>query len=391
MKYKRLTLEEVADVLTRAAPFFPSVLGGRDCARASFLGIPRFGVLIRARTDSVQAYFRYLHPRSSWRAFVYHIVLLIIVWCRIPQLARWLGLIEAVYTFETSDAGGLCDVDVLLAEWQFVGAFSFKTDTVAHILTHEKYRRCLINEIEARKELAAVVDIPGLLDARMEGANSGYVEKIVRRDRRCVEGEVFGQAQRQMLASYSVTGRRVALEHYIADLTKSVERAYVSPQRDRQLARLVESLLTILDNRAPRTQGVEIGLARCHGDFNSRQIIQSSSGMAIVDWSESEYASVFHDYVYSAIWHLGWRGFGESVHVPALEPLRRGISEEMDRFDPLFVVAIVLIEIAAKQTVDYTEKRGTRAVWVRTVSAFVETASRMWASVEGASAATESP
>jgi hypothetical protein len=115
-----------------------------------------------------------------------------------------------------------------------------------------------------------------------------------------------------------------------------------------------------------RSQGEGgIDLARCHGDLNRGQVIVGDGEAYLIDWSESEMAAVFHDLMYSAMFHYGWRDFLSAVEVPALETLRRGLLPTLDLYDPPLMVGVVLAEVGVKQYVDYNENRGTIKGWVK--------------------------
>ena len=372
-RMKRVTVGEMFRLAhgylreTGAAP-------GPGAASVPFVVVPQLRACVRLDPASVQLYFDHVHPRRSWRTGATRALL--------SAAARTLRVRSALFRgpvgralgspFVYDPAGDLphvdwAAVDVLLAEWQFVGVFSASAGTVSHVLTDDKYERCLENEVAARESLGPWVSLPPVLRASRTGPAKGWTEPFLLNEVALDERrDPFLELQAMLCVAYAATGEEADAAGYLDGLDRRAEALYpAEPGAAESVGRPLRQLL-----RSVRAQVAEHGvgtlpLARCHGDLSFGQVLSAGGQTALIDWSESEIAVAFHDYVYAALWHHGWRDFASPIAVRDLRVMRSGLWEVLQRVPPLLAVGLVLAEVALKQHVDYNERRGTVKMWGR--------------------------
>ena len=359
---KRTTAREMFRL---AAAYFRS-----DSVNASghelFVLLPRFNACVRLSPDAVRLYFDHVHAHRSWRARAFRAALMVLA--RGPKALA--GLVPSLPLYKPQEAYPSTDwsaIDVLLAEWQFVGAFSGAHQSVSHILTDAQYERCFENEMGARNEMRPFVPMPRTV--RIErGESRGWTEQFFPNDASLSERQrPFSDLQTAMCHAYVETGETISVTAHLAHLRARIDRSYLPGVND-PIADRLRKLLEWTRAQAAR-EGIEsLRLARGHGDFNPGQVLSAGGNHVLIDWSESERGVVFHDYVQSALWFYGWRDLAAPVDVPALYTMRDGLSDELDRLSPLLAVALVLVEVGAKQHMDYTQRRGTFRSWMALAS-----------------------
>jgi hypothetical protein len=370
MILKRTSPEEMLAVVQAFWRAHPGPLSGEDSSAHRFFVVPRYNALLRADPKAIANFFSYMSTGGGWRAVITKSMLLAA--CR----SRWaLRVAEKVGVIRGSvDTTGYPGVqwgvvDALVAEWQFVACFSLPEQTVTHCLSHERYSRCLHNEVGARSEVARWVRVPELKAVHMTWP-SGWTEPIIQGGGKFLDkSPYFADAQAAMLRVYHETQEETNLNEYLERLESLTEERYSEGSEvANRLRGVIERVRTLSG-----PQGEEgLDLARCHGDLNRGQVIVEDGEAYLIDWSESEMAAVFHDLMYSAMFHYGWRDFLSAVEVPALETLRRGLLPILQLYDPPLMVGIVLVEVGVKQYVDYNEGRGTIKIWNNLIDHYIE-------------------
>ena len=354
---KRTSAREMfrlADAYLQAAP------SGARVSTVPFVVLPRFDACIRLDAKAIRLFFAHLHRASSWRARAFRAFLLGLaaVPRRLARSFSGVAIYDPAALYPDTD---WTRVDVLLAEWQFVGVFSESEGVVSHVLTASKYERCFRNEVEAREVMRPFVPLPETLRVEREGARgwteSFFPNEAMQEKRRAA----FAELQRAMCRAYTETGDRVSLADYLTGLETLRAERYLggNEETSERLQRMIAWA---------RGQGSCEGvgpvlIARGHGDFNLGQVLVSGDECVLIDWSESETGLAIHDYVQSALWSYGWRDLTSPIDVPDLYPMRDELATELARVSPLLAIVLVLIEIGVKQHVDYNAARGSFPAW----------------------------
>ena len=331
-----------------------------SAAPTPFAVLPRFGACIRLNPGAVGFFFANLHGRPSWRSRALQAALEVLALWPHQLSARVPGLtvFDPSACYPSTDWAG---IDVLLAEWQFVGVFSGAKGTVSHVLTEPKYARCFRNEVEGRAAMRPFVPLPETLHVEREGTR-GWTEAFSPNTASPnARRAAFDELQRAMCRAYAEVDETVPTATYLAELRVRAADRYAGGNAD-VLGRLGR-LTAWAEDQAVREGADAIRVARGHGDFNLGQVLAAEDAHVLIDWSESERAVVFHDYVQAALWSYGWRDVGVPIDVPDLAPMRGELAPDLDALSPLLAVALVLAEIGVKQHVDYNEARGTVRSW----------------------------
>ena len=347
---------------------------GDPQSSAPFAVLPQFNACVRLDPESVRLYFAHLHPRANWRTRAARALL--------TAAAKALSVRAAVFAGPAARAlGGAfaydpaadypdvdwTGVDVLLAEWQFVGVFSGRAGTVSHVLIDDKYERCLQNEVDARASLAAWVSAPPVLRARQVGPIKGWTEPFLLNEATLDERrDPFDELQAMLCVAYAATAEETDAADYVDGLVRRAEDLYpAGGGAAESVGGLLRQILVDLRAQVGREGVGAIPIARCHGDLNLGQVMVAGGDKALIDWSESEPAVAFHDYVYNALWRHGWDDLSAYPDVPWLRVLRSGLRDALGRVSPRLAAGLVLAEVALKQHVDYNERRGTIKTWTR--------------------------
>lgn len=377
MKLKRTTPDEMFAIVQKCLTAHPGPLGTDEALRARFFVVQRYNAVLRADREAIRGFFSYMSLGGSRRAAAFSLVLQAASVSKLAlRAARKAGIVQDV--LDTAPYPGVRwnAVDALVAEWQFVACFSLPEGSVTHCLAHPKYERCLFNEVEARREVAGTVRVPELLASYPEWP-SGYTERIVRGRRKVSRGDAhFERAQAMMLKLYARTQEEVELDAYLNRLEGEASQRYgENADVASLLARLVGRVkeLDALAQRGDPKRAGTISLVRCHGDLNHNQVVVEDGTPHLIDWSESQTASVTHDLFYTAVFHLGWRDFGGPLEAEGLETLREGLRGTLHRYSPALLAGLMLAEVAMKQHVDFNEGRGTSKRWVKIVDRYLET------------------
>lgn len=369
-------------------PSLPASDGGRGVL---FFIIPQFCACVQATPSAVDFYFDVLHPRKSWRTLAVRTALKAAVSSRVVRdgLVR-VGLIHSVLSAPPAPGVRWEDFDVLLAEWQFTGAFSATRGTVSHVLTQDRYVDHLLREVEARKELAEAVRVPRLIGDWTTGEGRGWIEDIVYQHPPA-ESRPFDEGQRMMLRGYEATRRTVDAQGYVEELSAKADALYADspPHVKAPLNDLFDLCRAVIDETGLET----LTLARCHGDLNWAQMVGPPEAPVLIDWGESEESVVFHDLVYSSTRYGRWRDYVDTNYPDMLAVLRDGLRAEMDGVPGAFASAIVFAEVGVKQHVDHRREKGSWTLWrngVRQLFEGLDDHSTSRSSLEGG-AATHRP
>ena len=372
----RMKRTSAGDMFRLAAAYLRETAptNGARGASAPFAVLPQFMACVRLDPESIRLYFAHLHPRANWRTRAARVLLTAAT--KAPParsavfegpVARALGgafVYDPAADYPDVDWAG---VDVLLAEWQFVGVFSGRAGTVSHVLIDDKYERCLQNEVEARESLAAWVSAPPVLRARQVGPVKGWTEPFLLNEATLDERrDPFDELQAMLCVAYAATAEETDLGDYVGRLEQQAGRVY--PAGAGAAEAVGEPLRRVLADvraQAEREGAGTVPIARCHGDLNLGQVMVTGDDKALIDWSESEPAVAFHDYVYNALWRHGWDDLSAYPDVPWLRVLRSGLRDALGRVSPRLAAGLVLAEVALKQHVDYNEQRGTIKIWTR--------------------------
>lgn len=361
MKLKRSTPDEMVSIVQTFWTVNGGSLSGTEEAPQSFMVVPRYNALIRAHPQAVRAFFSYMGVKRSPRARV--LELLLVVATRSRFVLNWLirsGTVVAALSTSSYLGVKWSEVDALLSEWQFVACFSSKYGSVTHCLSDPKYGGHLRNELNARGEVVGIVPIPKLGRVVLEWP-SGWTEAIVKAERKATPAE-FDQIQIALLKLYRSSATKATVREYLSLLKARVEERYKHNEfMVRRMAHVFERVVELAGERVHD----EISLARCHGDLSPSQVLVSEEGMCLIDWSESEVSSIFHDFVCTSLFYHRWRDFGSEIDVASLSTMRMGLSRDLRRYPPAFYIGVVLLEIGLKQHVDYNEGRGTLKGWSR--------------------------
>lgn len=328
---------------------------------ARFFVVSHFHACIRAAPEAVDFYFDTLHPRRSWRTEGVRLVFKAATRSGIARagLSR-AGLLDSVYDAAPLEGVSWSEFDVLLAEWQFTGAFSASKGTVSHVLTQERYAENLRNEVEARRQLGDVVRIPHLHGSWTSGEARGWTEETIFQSPPA-DSRPFDEGQRMMLRAYEVTRETVNLDDYLDRLAALCHTRYAdSPS---VVKAPVDDLLALARVSAAKAKLHSIPLARCHGDLNWAQMVGPPEAPLLIDWSESEVCSIFHDLVYSSIRYGRWRGYTDKKYPDMMTVLRDGLQDDMVAVPGIFASALVLAEVGIKQHVDHVCERGSFSAW----------------------------
>lgn len=366
MILKRTSPSEMLSIVQAFQKACSGSLSGSEVLSPRFLVVPRYNALLRSDSGAIRRFFSFMSLRGSHRARALEVLLRGALHSRflLKALMR-AGHVEGVLNTDAFPGVKWSRVDALVAEWQFVACFS-SDHTVTHCLAHPKYEGHLDNELVAREEVVGIVPIPELVSA-IRGWPSGWTEAIVGADRKANSSQ-FSEIQRSLLDLYRSRGVEASVGEYLVTMRLKAEERYA--ENEFVLERIVR-----LIKRAEALSGggrTALLLARCHGDLNLNQVLVEDGKPYLIDWSESEVAAVFHDYVYSAVFHYRWREFSREIEVPELEPMKTGLGGELSRHPPAFYIGVMLAEVGVKQHVDYNERRGTLKGWTRLVDSFLE-------------------
>lgn len=161
-----------------------------------------------------------------------------------------------------------------------------------------EYISKLKNEIEARQELKDVINIPPLLGHQIK--NEGwYEDKLsVGKNGQFISEEDYLHAQEQLIKVYKYTTGNILFSDYLAGLKRKSEEHY---GRNQLVLQKINSLLHHLSEKI--VEDPYLPIARCHGDFNKNQLLKYKNEIAIIDWAESEYNIVWHDYIYNKLFN----------------------------------------------------------------------------------------
>ena len=344
-----------------------------------FAVLPQLLACVRLDPESVRLYFDHVHPRRGWRTRSMQALLTTVA--KRPALRGALleGLasraLGGAFVYDPAPDFRHVDwsaVDVLLAEWQFVGVFSGRRRTVSHVLTHDKYERCFENEIAAREAFGAWVALPPALRVQETGVR-GWTEPFVPNEAPVNERrDSFSEVQAMLCVAYAATGRETDAAAYVDQLARQADTFY---DEGSPVGVLLRRLLASVREQVALGDLSTLPIARCHGDLGVGQVLTVGNEPAVIDWSESEPAVVFHDYVYNALWRHGWGDFSVLPDIPDLRVLRSGLREVLDRVPHCLAAGLVLAEVAVKQRVDYAEGRGTVKTWTRLADQYLQTSS----------------
>lgn len=347
--------------------------GGRRPS-APFAVLPQFRACVRLDPESIRLYFAHLHPRSNVRTRAVRALLLAAARAPLAKAAafngpaaRALGGASAYDPSADYPDVDWSSVDVLLAEWQFVGVFSGRAGTVSHVLIDDKYERCLQNEVEARESLAAWVSAPPVLRAHQVGSVKGWTEPFLLNDATLdARRDPFDELQAMLCVAYAATAEETEVVDYVDRLEERADRLYPAGAGAAEtVGDPLRRILVEVRAQAEREGAGSVPIARCHGDLNLGQVVVVGGDKALIDWSESEPAVAFHDYVYNALWRHGWDDLSAYPDIPWLRVLQSGLRDALGRVSPRLAAGLVLAEVALKQHVDYNERRGTIKTWTR--------------------------
>ena len=342
----------------RVRPDAPIGPGG---GAVDFFVIPRFHSCIQAAPSAVDFYFDVLHPRRSWRTLAVRTALKVAVFSRAARrgLVRS-GLLHSVYTAPPVHGVRWTDFEVLLAEWQFTGAFCGRRGTVSHVLTQLRYAGHLRNEVGARRALDGVVRLPRLHAASVDGEARGWTEDIVYQSPPA-DDRSLDWAQRAMLRAYDATRETVRVGEYVDQLQAATDERYAAAPPAVKAS--VDALLDLVRRSANDAGVEEVELARCHGDLNWAQMVGPPEAPALIDWGESEVCSVFHDLVYSSIRYGRWRNYPAKNYPDMYAILREALRDKMAAIPGIFASALVLAEVGVKQHIDHSNEAGSWRHW----------------------------
>ncbi|MDT0632221.1 hypothetical protein [Rubrivirga litoralis] len=326
-----------------------------------FFVVPRFHACIQTTPSAVDFYFDVLHPRQSWRTLAIRTVFKAAISSRVVRggLVR-AGLLHSVYAAPPVPNVRWADFEVLLGEWQFSGAFCDRLGTVSHVLTHDRNADRLRNEVDARRELAGVVSLPRLHAASLDGDARGWIEDVVY-ESPPADDRPLDWAQRAMLRAYDATRETARVGEYLDRLQAETDERYAAAPPE--VKRSVDALLDLARRSADEAGVRELALARCHGDLNWMQMVGPLDAPVLIDWSESEVCSVFHDLVYSSIRYGRWRNYPAKDYPDMYAVLRDALRDEMAGVPGIFASALVLAEVGVKQHVDHVRELGSWGAW----------------------------
>lgn len=354
---------------------------GVHATSVPFVVVPQFKACLRLDPISVRLYFEHIHPRQSWRTRATRAFLSAAARSPIVRSAllrgpvhRALGNPVLYDPMEDLPDVDWTTVDILLAEWQFVGVFCASAGTVSHVLIDDKYKRCLTNEVEARASLGPWVSLPPVLYASQTGAVKGWTEPLLLNDRPLGDRrDPFLELQAMLCVAYAATGEEADAVGYLDELDHRASARYPAGSGAAEsVGRPLREILRTVRAQVIQDEVGTLPLARCHGDLSFGQVMSVGDQTALIDWSESEVAVAFHDYVYASLWHHGWRDFVDPIAVRDLRVMRSGLWKVLQRIPPLLAVGLVLAEVALKQHVDYNERRGTIQMWIQLAERYAQ-------------------
>lgn len=325
-----------------------------------FAVVPRLNACIRLRKGAVHLFFDHILLRQSRKTSA--VRRLLVALSALPSsLASRIPGLTVIDASAMQPNADWSPVDVLLAEWQFVGVFSGTEGTVSHVLTEPRYERCFQNEVEAREEVADWLPLPPALHVEVGPDVRGWTEPFFANTARLSELDgPFKDLQSQMSSMYAATAESVSADVYIEGLVRRFDTDY--PPEDVVSDRL-HRLAEWAHHQLKREGVATLPIARGHGDLNPGQVLYADGEHRLIDWSESETGVVFHDYIQSALWFYGWRDLAAPIRVSQLSALREGLADTLSSLSPLLAVVLVLIEVGVKQRAEYADQRATVRSW----------------------------
>lgn len=356
---KRFDVHEMFGHVAKFGQRWPCVHREQQVSTEFFV-IPRYNACVRANSRSIDFFFHYLHRVHSLRSKAFHQVLKAA--CKAPFIRKLLikmGVVEEVVQTGPYTGVDWSQIDVLFAEWHFVGAFSGENGEVAHVLGFPEFRKRLERELNARSELRDVIPIPETKQSFLD-APAGWVEQIVGSKKgQLIEKKDYERAQKMLLNSYWRLSHKADPEVYLRRLITQIYDRYDEPEKTlpalEELIRHAQILTSHIGDR-------KITLGRTHGDFKPSQLLIDESEIYIIDWSESTHTWIVHDLIDILI-SKDVFSFNEYRMPGHIEVLFEGLQFELKEVPLQLPFVITLLEIAVRQHVVFSEGRGPIKRW----------------------------
>lgn len=360
-RLKRFESQTMFQLVQRFSQQWPSV-SSEGSKEASFFVVSRLHACIRSSASAVDFFFTRIHRVDTLRTRAFHFLLKCAVYSRPLQraLAKY-GLIDEIIDASVYANVDWEQIDVLFAEWHFVGAFSQSTCEVAHVLGFPEFSDKMKREIEARYDVREIIDVPEIKHHFPEEP-AGWVEEIVGERRgQVVSSDDYRRAQERMISLYKHTGRRVEAATYVDELFHAGCTHYENESETALLLFEIrrEAQALILNHDIG-----DLTIARTHGDFKASQLLRYESTLFVVDWSESAYTWIVHDLV--SLFMIFHKTFDLSRgSVPhQLVVLYDGLQPELTAVPDKLPFLVTLMEIAVRQRTVFTQKKGPLDAWV---------------------------
>lgn len=320
----------------------------------SFYIIKRMHSCVKADRKSIDFFFSRIYRVDTFKTLLFKNLLLVGTKSNLlRKLLKRSKLISDYHTLPLHSHLQWENVDVLFAEWDFIGVFSGNQKKVSHLLYSPEYISKLKNEVEARQELKDVINIPPLLEHQIK--NEGWYEDKLRvsKNGQFISDQNYLHAQEQLIEVYKFTKKNILFSDYLAELKRKSDKVYGN---NKLILQKIYSLLDILLEET--VKNLYLPITRCHGDFNKNQLLKYKNAIAIIDWAESEYNIAWHDYIYNKM-------FNASYAFSKKSPLSKYLHSELNcLISQKSLKILVLIEVALKQHAAFNNQRGYLTKWV---------------------------
>lgn len=364
MKSLKLKRVEVSDLFKRVNSFFTkNELCKSTKINQQYFIIKRMHACVRIEFSSIMFFYNHIYRVNTYRTKIYFALLIGACYSKfLKNLLFKLNLVDSIEVLPSYYHTAWNTVDVLYAEWDFITIFSASKNEVVHLLNDSKYLTKLFNEVEARRELHSIINIPSLKSYNLNN-NGFWIDSLaVSRNGQYIFDIDFENAQEQIIKAYENTKKFQELRLYLSNIYIKSKNVYAGEF----LSYITNLYNFILSNCNHELLDSKLRIVRCHGDFNRGQILKNKNEVFIIDWAESEENFILHDVVYNFLMsensiNINWDVIRRSYSV-----LYSYVTKEVNKFaNSELISAIVLIEVANKQFAAYNENKGNKLQWVK--------------------------
>lgn len=364
---RRYSVRDMFDIVEKSNLFSRGSNSKKGVCK--FIAIPRYNAVIRLNYSSIYFFFNYIYKvRTIKTYFIWTILMFISVLSYFSFILKLLKIQFQIYSPQILSNTEWKKINVLFAEWHFIGVYTKGNNTVTHLLSNTEYINRLENEINARRicQKHNIDVIPQLFSTEIS-KNGYWIEEIsVDKNKQFISDEDFNISMQKLCNIYNKTVKYIEFNRYFESLkTKllNVKSKEIQLYRDR-----IYSFIETNSNK----QNFSIKLALAHGDFNKGQILKKNNKLIFIDWSDGGMFNLFFDII-SVTLNLG----GENTFRIDLIPKEYSVLKKyflkeisLTYFD-LFV-ALTLLETLSVQHNEFDKRRGPYKRWTKQVELFLK-------------------